>query len=55
MQTSARELIDRGPSLSVGMLTADLLRRGEELGALDEAGVELGCCRAWVAGAWSAG
>jgi ribulose-phosphate 3-epimerase len=41
MQTSARELIDRGPSISVGILTADLLHLGEELGALDDAGVEL--------------
>jgi ribulose-phosphate 3-epimerase len=41
MQTSARELIDRGPILSVGILTADLLRLGEELGALDDAGIEL--------------
>lgn len=39
MQTTARELIDKGPSLSVGMLTADLLRLGDELTALDEAGV----------------
>src|ERR1700733_6234759 len=39
MQTTARELIDNGPSLSVGMLTADLLRLGDELTALDEAGV----------------
>jgi ribulose-phosphate 3-epimerase len=41
MQTTARELIDRGPSLSVGVLTADLLRLGEELEALDAAGIEL--------------
>jgi ribulose-phosphate 3-epimerase len=41
MQTSARELIDRGPSLSVGVLTADLLRLGDELTALDEAGIAL--------------
>jgi len=41
MQTTARELIDRGPVLSVGILTADLLRLGEELEALDEAGIEL--------------
>jgi ribulose-phosphate 3-epimerase len=39
MQTTARELIDKGPSLSVGMLTTDLLRLGDELTALDEAGV----------------
>jgi len=41
MQTTARELIERGPGLSVGVLTADLLRLGEELEALDEAGIEL--------------
>jgi ribulose-phosphate 3-epimerase len=41
MQTTARELIDRGPGLSIGILTADLLRLGEELQVLDEAGIEL--------------
>jgi ribulose-phosphate 3-epimerase len=41
MRTTARELIDAGPSLSVGVLTADLLRLGEELEALDAAGVAL--------------
>lgn len=41
MRTTARELLARGPGLSVGMLTADLLRLGEELRALDDAGVEL--------------
>lgn len=41
MQTTAQALIDHGPSLSVGILSADLLRLGDELGALDEAGVEL--------------
>jgi ribulose-phosphate 3-epimerase len=41
MQTSARGLIDGGPSMSVGILTADLLRLCDELGALDEAGVKL--------------
>lgn len=41
MQTTAQALIDYGPSLSVGILSADLLRLGDELGALDEAGVEL--------------
>jgi ribulose-phosphate 3-epimerase len=39
MLTSARELIGSGPSLSVGVLTADLLRLGEELTVLDEAGI----------------
>ena len=41
MQTSPQELIRSGPSLSVGVLTADLLRLGTELEALDEAGVAL--------------
>jgi ribulose-phosphate 3-epimerase len=41
MQTTARELLEAGPGLSVGMLTADLLRLDEELTALDEAGVSL--------------
>ncbi len=41
MQTTARELLDARPGLSVGVLTADLLRLGEELTALDEAGVPL--------------
>jgi len=39
MQAMARGLIDNGPNLSVGILTADLLRLGDELKALDEAGV----------------
>ena len=41
MNVTAKELIDGGPGLSVGVLTADLLRLGEELGALDEAGVAI--------------
>ncbi len=41
MRTSARELIERGPSLSVGVLTADLLRRGEARPVLDAAGLAL--------------
>src|SRR5436190_474894 len=41
MQTTARGLLERGPGLSVGVLTADLLRLGEELEALDAAGIEL--------------
>jgi ribulose-phosphate 3-epimerase len=41
MQTTARDLLDAGPGLSVGVLTADLLRLGEELTALHEAGVSL--------------
>jgi ribulose-phosphate 3-epimerase len=41
MQTTVHELIERGPGLSVGVLAADLLRLGEELEALDAAGIEL--------------
>ncbi|HEY1370756.1 MAG TPA: ribulose-phosphate 3-epimerase [Gaiellaceae bacterium] len=41
MQTTARELIDARPGLSVGILTADLLRLGDELVALDDAGIAL--------------
>ena len=41
MRTTARELIANGPALAVGVLSADLLRLGEELEALDEAGVGL--------------
>jgi len=41
MNATAKKLIEQGPSLSVGVLTADLLRLGEELAALDAAGVRL--------------
>src|SRR5579884_566565 len=41
MRTSARELLAAAPTLSVGVLTADLLRLGDELGALDAAGITL--------------
>jgi ribulose-phosphate 3-epimerase len=41
MQTSARELLQQSPSLSVGILTADLLRLGEELEVLDATGVTI--------------
>ena len=41
MRTTAHELIRNGPDLSVGVLSADLLRLGEELEALDEAGIAL--------------
>jgi ribulose-phosphate 3-epimerase len=41
LKTSARELGDRAPQLSVGVLTADLLRLGAELEALDSAGVTI--------------
>jgi ribulose-phosphate 3-epimerase len=41
MLTTARELIEAGPQLSVGILTADLLRLGDELRALDDADIRL--------------
>lgn len=41
MQTTVRKLIGGSPGLSIGILTADLLRLGEELEALDSAGLEL--------------
>lgn len=41
MRTSAGELIEHGPNLSVGVLAADLLRLGEELEALDAAGIRI--------------
>ena len=41
MRTTAHELLRHAPQLSVGILTADLLRLGDELEALDAAGVEL--------------
>jgi len=41
MRTSARELIAQAPGLSVGILSADVLRLGKELEALDEVGVAL--------------
>jgi ribulose-phosphate 3-epimerase len=39
--SEVRRLLHPGPSVSVGMLTADLLRLGEELAAIGDAGVEL--------------
>jgi ribulose-phosphate 3-epimerase len=41
LKTSARDLVDGAPQLSVGVLAADLLRLGEELEALDGAEVQL--------------
>jgi ribulose-phosphate 3-epimerase len=41
MQTTARKLFEAAPLLSVGILTADLLRLGDELVALDDAGIAL--------------
>jgi ribulose-phosphate 3-epimerase len=39
--TNVRRLLEGGPQISVGMLTADLLRLGEELAALNEVGIEM--------------
>lgn len=41
MKLTARQLIDAGPTISVGMLTADLLKLGDELSILDEAGASV--------------
>jgi ribulose-phosphate 3-epimerase len=41
VRTDAPRLLERAPQLSVGVLSADLLRLDAELAALDEAGVEL--------------
>lgn len=41
MKTSVADLRQDAPVLSAGMLTADLLRLGEELAALESAGVRL--------------
>lgn len=41
MLTTARELIEHGPNLSVGVLAANLLRLGEELEGLERAGLEI--------------
>jgi ribulose-phosphate 3-epimerase len=38
---SLRRLLEGGPRLTVGMITADLLRLGDELALLETAGVEL--------------
>lgn len=38
MKTTVQQLLDGGPTISVGMLTADLLRLGDELSLLDQAG-----------------
>jgi ribulose-phosphate 3-epimerase len=37
MKTTVRQLLDGGPTISVGMLTANLLRLGEELAFLEQA------------------
>jgi ribulose-phosphate 3-epimerase len=41
VKTTARELLDGSPALSVGITTADLLHLDEELQALDKAGIGL--------------
>ncbi len=41
MRTTVRRLREAGPTISVGMLSADLLRLGEDLGLLAQAGGSL--------------
>ena len=41
MKITVPQLLDRAPTLSVGMLTANLLHLDDELQTMDEAGVEL--------------
>jgi ribulose-phosphate 3-epimerase len=41
MKEKARELLESGPHISIGVLTADLLRLGEELALLEQAGAKL--------------
>jgi ribulose-phosphate 3-epimerase len=41
VKEKARHLLEGGPHVSIGVLTADLLRLGEELALLEEAGAEL--------------
>lgn len=38
MKTTVRQLLAGGPTISVGILTADLLRLGDELQVLEQAG-----------------
>ena len=38
MKATVRQLLDGGPTMSVGMMTADLLRLGDELMVLEQAG-----------------
>ena len=41
MITTVRQLLDGGQTISVGMLTADLLRLGDELEVLTQAGANI--------------
>jgi ribulose-phosphate 3-epimerase len=41
VKTTVRQLLDGGPTISVGMLTADLLRLGDELAVLEQAGANV--------------
>ena len=41
MNTTARQLLESGPQISVGLLTADLLRLGDELDVLERAGASV--------------
>jgi ribulose-phosphate 3-epimerase len=41
VKVTVRQLLDGGPTISVGMLTADLLRLGDELAVLEQAGANV--------------
>jgi ribulose-phosphate 3-epimerase len=41
MMLSARQLLDAGPTVSIGILTADLSKLSDELSILDEAGASI--------------
>jgi ribulose-phosphate 3-epimerase len=41
VKATVRQLLDGGPTISVGMLTADLLRLGQELAVLEQAGANV--------------
>ena len=41
MNTTAQQLLEGGPQISVGLLTADLLRLGDELAVLERAGASV--------------
>jgi ribulose-phosphate 3-epimerase len=41
VKATVRQLLDGGPTISVGMLTADLLRLGDELAVLEQAGANV--------------
>lgn len=41
MQTTVRDLVEGGPHLSVGILSADLLHLGDDIDALEKAGIRM--------------